>query len=298
VRGITIRQLKIFTQVIEQGSFNRCANYLNISSVAITGHIKKLEQQLGHQLFKRSPGGVAVLTTEGKRDYATVVKLLANYADLFESEHTKSHRTINITIEAFAFQCMQKGIQQFKQDHPDVELRFEFEEVSSTDILKQLKSNSIDLGYFYTFDDDLIPTSDFICDVPLAVYVGSGHPLADKKSISIEELKIFEVLKTSKKNYLNKLFDRAFAEIGLSDLSVALETDNMSIFGTTLDTNFAFTCMIQWVEKTEYGPKLNRLNLSSELPSIQLRQIIRSPLEADSLIKEASQLFQKSILSL
>src|SRR3546814_13768307 len=74
---ITVRQLEIFSQVVKHGSFHNCARQIGVSQVAISDHIRQLEQRLGHKLIERISGGASVLPQAGKRAYAHAPHILA-----------------------------------------------------------------------------------------------------------------------------------------------------------------------------------------------------------------------------
>jgi DNA-binding transcriptional LysR family regulator len=57
-------QLKTFTMVAEEGHLTRAAKRLNASQPAVSAHIKALEDELGINLFMRTPRGMT-LTADG-----------------------------------------------------------------------------------------------------------------------------------------------------------------------------------------------------------------------------------------
>lgn len=59
-----LRQLASFLAVVEEGQFARVATRLFLLPPAVTGHIQRLERELGVRLFERSPLG---LTLAGER---------------------------------------------------------------------------------------------------------------------------------------------------------------------------------------------------------------------------------------
>ena len=70
--NITLRQLRAFLAVMEQGSFTRAAAMLNITQSALTNAVKNLEAELGLRLFDRTTRQVEP-TTHG-RQFATVAR--------------------------------------------------------------------------------------------------------------------------------------------------------------------------------------------------------------------------------
>lgn len=61
-----IRQLQVFVQVAELGSFTRAATVLGVAQPALSRHVRTLEVELRQSLFERHGRGVA-LTSAGQR---------------------------------------------------------------------------------------------------------------------------------------------------------------------------------------------------------------------------------------
>ena len=73
-RFMEIRQLEYFVSVVETSSFTRAAEKQYVSQPCITHSIRKLEEDLGVDLFDRSQKK-ALLTDEGKLFYTRACKL-------------------------------------------------------------------------------------------------------------------------------------------------------------------------------------------------------------------------------
>ena len=60
--------LRTFAALIEQGSFTRCAEHLDLTQAAVSQHVQKLEERLGPLLIRRprqlelTPAGRALLS--------------------------------------------------------------------------------------------------------------------------------------------------------------------------------------------------------------------------------------------
>lgn len=72
---MNIKGLKVFSAVIETGSFSGAALKLHCVQPNITAHINKLEKQFGVRLLVRSPGGIT-LTAEGDKLKKYAYKIL------------------------------------------------------------------------------------------------------------------------------------------------------------------------------------------------------------------------------
>jgi DNA-binding transcriptional LysR family regulator len=79
-RHITLRQFRYFIAVAESGSVAAASRMLAIAQSAVTKAMLELEDELGSQLFERSPKGM-VLTPQGHRFLASARKVLSAVAD-------------------------------------------------------------------------------------------------------------------------------------------------------------------------------------------------------------------------
>lgn len=61
-----LRQLRYFASVAREGSFLKAAGKLNVAQPALSRHIQSLEQEIGVELFIRTPRGVE-MTESGRR---------------------------------------------------------------------------------------------------------------------------------------------------------------------------------------------------------------------------------------
>lgn len=70
-----LRQISYFVALYEEGSVTRAARRLNVVQPAVSMQISKLEAELGHPLFQRTPKGM-VPTSAGDEAYRLLLPLL------------------------------------------------------------------------------------------------------------------------------------------------------------------------------------------------------------------------------
>ncbi|WP_157020234.1 LysR family transcriptional regulator [Mesorhizobium xinjiangense] len=78
--SFTLRQLRYFVAVAEQGSVSRAAQALSISQSAVTEAVKELEGDLGVELFERHSRGLTI-THKGHQFLRHATKILADVSD-------------------------------------------------------------------------------------------------------------------------------------------------------------------------------------------------------------------------
>src|SRR3954463_12353850 len=82
--------MRVFAQVVENGSFAKAAEKLGLSTSATSRHVAELESHLHTRLLNRTTRKVS-LTESGRAFYERCVQLLA---DLEEAEQEASRATV------------------------------------------------------------------------------------------------------------------------------------------------------------------------------------------------------------
>ena len=142
-----LRQLEYFQMASKLQNITRAAERLNVSQPNITVAIKKLEAELGIQLFDRSQKQL-VLTPEGRVFLNRIELALRNIQDaILEVNDYKSLQrgTIKIGIPSMiGAYLFPKIFTSFREKYPHLDIRL-FEE-GSIAIREQLERDELDFG--------------------------------------------------------------------------------------------------------------------------------------------------------
>ena len=136
--------LRVFSQVVELGSFSKAADHLGLSATATSRHVAELESHLQTRLLNRTTRRIS-LTESGRAFYERCVQVLA---DLEEAEQEASRAavvprgTIKLTTAVnFGVRHLAPAIADFLAAHREV--RFD---VSLSDRTVDLVEEGFDLG--------------------------------------------------------------------------------------------------------------------------------------------------------
>ena len=134
--------LQLFLRIIEQGSFTRAANALNIPRATATVAIKELERQLGARLLERTTRQVRP-TLDGQAFYERCKRILGDLEDAESSLSTvlaNPRGTLRLDLHgSHATQIILPNIQDFRRRYPEINLA-----ISSGDRLVDLVSEGVD----------------------------------------------------------------------------------------------------------------------------------------------------------
>ena len=184
-----VRQIKYFLEVSKTGSFTSAAKKLYISAPGLVKSMDKLEEELGVRLFVRMRTGVN-LTPAGH--------VLARYAQLYVRQHEfifSEVKKAGSLREARVEVCMTWGLlsffprdflSRFIVSNPDVSLSTHNYELQELHEALQEYRETIGL-YFGEINDPSLEIL-FHRESPLHVLMSEKNPLADKRSICLNDL--------------------------------------------------------------------------------------------------------------
>jgi DNA-binding transcriptional LysR family regulator len=143
-------QLRTFVKVADEGNLTRAAEQLFTSQPAISAHIKALEEELGVELFQRTPKGM-LLTPAGELLYRKAAGILVSADELkSEAQSLRDELVGELRIGVhtdFEFARIAALLKNFANKHPRVQLHF-LAGMSATNIPDVRKGN-LDGGFFF-----------------------------------------------------------------------------------------------------------------------------------------------------
>ena len=148
---MTLLQLSYIIELSRTLSFSETANKLGISQPALSLQVKKLEEELGMQIFKRMSGGVEI-TTEGDIFITKARELLSlaeNMKDLpFELElRPEGHLRLGV-IPTLAPYWFPMFLSSFSKKFPKINLTVK--ELKTDEIIADIKTGLLDAGFIST----------------------------------------------------------------------------------------------------------------------------------------------------
>lgn len=296
--GFTLRQLEIFAQVVEHGSFRRCADHLGVSQVSVSEHVRELETRLGVKLFDRNAGGPATLTREGERAYRRVSSILADLNDLSWDVHggRNARSRLRVAMHAYIMWYVREVLAEFKGLRPEADVTVDFEMATAEQFNQRVQSRDIDIAYFLAFDGHEVPDSELMRLDPLAIFVAKDHPLAHKEIVRPADIRATPAVHLAPRNPLRIAVDRALEQAGCAGSPVALEADEYGLILTSASRGDGFVCMFEALaaEAAQAGG-LVTVRLEHPIPALQIRQITRHSVRHDPLVNELAEMLGRAL---
>lgn len=189
---MNLQQLEYFRTIAQTENFTSAANLLSVSQPALSKAISKLEEELEVPLFEKSGRNIK-LTRFGKMFLThTNAALLEINKGIKELKEITNPNTGSISISStssIGTYFMPFIISDFLNKNPNTKFQFNHESVQN--IIWDLKSGKIDLGFYEFIENINIPYE--IESIPIrkeeyVLIVPKNHHLSDKAKISLKEL--------------------------------------------------------------------------------------------------------------
>ena len=218
------RLLSAFIALVDTGQFKIAAERCNVSQSAFSQMISRLEAQMGMKLFDRNTHRVS-LTPEG-RLLVPIARSLANDIHvMFEElrDHAEQ-RTGKVTIAALPSLCadwLPKILANFKQNHPGIKLKLH--DTAAEPNLDLIRRGHVDFAInALPYGSDEFDT-EFLFNEPYYFICRSDHPLADKKSVLLKDLKGCNYIHTLRTGSLWRWIEPHVQDIELNDIGFEVQ---------------------------------------------------------------------------
>jgi DNA-binding transcriptional LysR family regulator len=185
-----IRQLKAFLAIAEAKTFTAGARRVNVTQAAISMQIRQLEDEVGIQLFTRTPRRV-ILTQAGEFLLGRARNILREHdsalqeiAEIAGAEYGRLR--IGSSSSMFTTHQLPMIMQQLRVKYPNAELTVS--SGTSQTLVEKLMHGEIDSAFVSLPVDNSNITTDLLFSDEIVAIAHPGHPLAKEKFISAAAL--------------------------------------------------------------------------------------------------------------
>lgn len=187
--SVDVRQLRYFLAVAEELHFGRAAQRVQIAQPALSQQIRRLEAEIGVELFHRTKRHVE-LSTAGEALVRHARRALdevdAGIDDARRADRGEIGALTIGFIESAATTIVPTAVREFRGDHPNVALTLR--ELSVDAQLDGLRSETLDVGIVRPPVEPGNLALEQVVDEPLVAAVPSGHELAARRRIGAVRL--------------------------------------------------------------------------------------------------------------
>lgn len=231
---MNLRQLEFFVLLAQSEHMTKAAELANTSQPNVSHAMTTLEQELGVALFEKKGRNIR-LTRQGRVFYEYVQPALHK----IEEGQQRIREIIDPFLGEIEFgfiytmgsTLVPRLIQTFQQEKENERIQFLFHQGNSNKIIKMLLEDTIDIGICSKISEDSDLVFQILTREKLVLVVPLNHPLAQKKSVKIEETLNYPYVYYGKQSGLRPYLDRQLKELDITlTIQCELEEDH-SILG-------------------------------------------------------------------
>ena len=185
-----IKQISYFMAVAQEGSFSRAAEKLEVSQPTLSMAVKKLEEELGTELFY-SFNRRQNLTDEGLRLKEGAAKLLEVYQETIENVKLSDHvgsGVVTLGLSPLFGACFFGDlIPSFAAAYPDIKINMIEDGANKIDEL--VERGEVDLAVTLNTERTASFASCHFSTQRNVALLHKNHPLSNARSITVADLK-------------------------------------------------------------------------------------------------------------
>ena len=227
--AMQIQQMREFVAIKERGNFSRAARSLYLTQPALSRHVQEMERELGAKLLERNRHSVSP-TEAGLKAYRCFKQIIRAYDALgSDIAGMKAGMTGTLRIGMLYYTIRQDfgdAMERFAQEYPNVELvRYSYQ---PQEVFNALEDGSIDVGP--------LPRANHPGGEPLRyqdilrsgmeALMRTGHPLAEKDSLKLDDLRGYRTILLRDDPYSNLCYIEALERCGFRQ-DDPIYTDNI-----------------------------------------------------------------------
>jgi DNA-binding transcriptional LysR family regulator len=234
-----MRQLEMFTAVVERKGYQNAGAYLHVSHSAIHRQIRLLEEELNEKLFVRNGRSVelteagrllVVLANRMRQEVASVKQQIRDMQDLISGELRVGTGTTTLIF------FLPPILEEFRRKYPGVELYI----VTGTadQLVSQIQAGTLDLGLVsepaVSWSPEKSLCYERLYEEEFSLAVSKKHPLARRKSIKWSDLRDVPLIAFPRTSRIRRLIDGLFEQANIQP-KIIMELENEEAIEKMID---------------------------------------------------------------
>jgi DNA-binding transcriptional LysR family regulator len=213
-----LRHLRTIVAVAEHGSFTKAAEELHLAQSAISQQIRRLEAELGMEVFRRSSRKVEV-TAEGQvildHAYRVLGEVDDMHSQLAELTGLLKGRLSIAGVYPFGRFDLYGVLADFRAEHPGVEIHMV--EYTQDEVLAKLRTDELDAAFTSVDTDELGDefAATLVWEEEFVVATKPDHPIAKLGHVTLERMAQEPIVAYRDNSALRRRLEALFGKRGL-----------------------------------------------------------------------------------
>lgn len=285
---ISIRQIRYFIAAAETGSITRAAVATHVTQSAVTDAIKGLENQLGIELFQRSPKGVN-LTYEGNQFLRSALAIIASLDDIsrsLKSNESEAGGRIRLGVSSMvAGYFLSEILSRFHRLYSGIEVAIVEDRRIHLEHL--LINGELDLALLVVsnLESHAALSYELLSRSQSQLWLHPAHPLVKLPSIRLQDICSEPVIVLSSEDF-GRAVTRAWTDAGIEP-NVFFETSSVEAVRSLVATGAALSIVPDALYRpwSLEGDRVEVRSLADACPTTDVGIVWRKGLELPMRVK-------------
>ncbi len=247
---MTVQQLKYIIKIVECNSITEAAKQLFISQPSLSAALKEVETEFGIEIFHRTSKGIA-LSADG-REFLSYARQIIEQTQLLEQRYknkkpSKQLCSVSTQHYSFAVTAFVNLIASLDVD----EYEFTLRETRTYEIIDDVANFRSEVGILYIseFNEKVLKKllkENHLTFTPLFeadphIFISAAHPLASRKTVSLEDLDNYPFLAFEQGTYNSFYFSEEILSTALHKKTIYV-SDRATLFNLLIGLNGYTIC--------------------------------------------------------
>lgn len=208
--------LHYFMSVVHAGSVTEAALRLGVAPSAVSRQIARLERELNTLLFDRRARGMVLnsagelLAAHARRTWLDIERVSE---DILALRGLRMGQVRIAATEGFTYEFLPSLIARFQTQRPGIE--FMLDMCVQTEVARRVREGEVDIGVTVSLSSERGVTVELRHPAPVLAVVRPGHPLAERRQISLAQALVYPLALPAPTSTLRQLLDISCSRQGM-----------------------------------------------------------------------------------
>ena len=253
---MTFQELNYYKCVCDHKSITRAAGYLYMSQQGLSRIIRNMEKELGAKLLVRKTSGIE-LTQSGRYLYEQLPLLLQNWSSICNEitciEQRSSHEIELLSAYGILRLVTPECLEDFRRKYPHI--RLTYHEYPDREVERKWKEGRGSVAFLVGNNAVHFPGAMQMERFPIKLLVNRAHPLAQRESVTIQDLRGERLYIESSEFHINELITGRCREAGFEP-DIAFETSGFSLCHKMVRQNKGISVTVDFIFEDMTGGDL------------------------------------------
>jgi DNA-binding transcriptional LysR family regulator len=273
---VELHQLQCFIAVLEEGGFKRATARLGITQPALSYQIRRLEEELGVQVFHRGPGGITP-TEAGRTLLEHAHQVIAAVSEAHQAVRELSGGVTGElrigTIKCVGIYFLPQVLWEIRAKYPMVRPKLLYRD--SEELLDSLLAKRLDVALVVDPPPDRRFEHHSVFEEQISLVCGPKHPFYTRPSVDVKELEDVQFVSLSPQTSTGALIRGYLDRLGLH-IVPAISTDNVETVKRMVEEGMGIAFLPDMVTEDDVGVdgKAGRLARCRVEPALALPLVL------------------------